>query len=250
MEAVFPGEAAVVFLQKTTSVDEVLDVAQHAFAPFVSLSVSRLDPSELIESWVEDNEGDQDPPAALLRQWEGRAGQIDGVFVQWIASGAVCRYIAVPAWKQEMEELCENWTEEQDVQRTDLARAVFIRWTYLAEQVERNSEYRGGTTHSRGPIGKTILEPLLQSNEADSYTIKRILGEASRLVRDNAQAEYSKLIGQMDQLAADLRSSRQWQQIRWARDRTAAARELLVQRSGGYSPPVKMVDELRRLAEE
>jgi hypothetical protein len=136
MDAVFPGEPTVVFRHETTSVDEILDLAQNAFAPFLSLTVSRLDLSELIESWSPDDDANPEPPAQLLSQWQERAGQIDGIFVQWIASGAVFLYLAVPAWKQELEELSENWSEEQDGQRTDLYRAVRIRMTHLAEQLE------------------------------------------------------------------------------------------------------------------
>jgi len=249
MEAAFPGQPTVIFRQETTSVDEVLDLAQHAFAPFLSMTISRLDPSELIESWSSDDEEDPDPPAELVRQWEERAGQIDGIFLQWIASGAAFLYVAAPTWKQELDELRENWSEEKDAQRTDLARAVHIRMTHLAEQLEREPDYRGGTTHTRVSIGKTLLEPMLQSNEG-GYMTTLILKEASRLVRDNSQAEYSKLIGKMDELAAELRGSRNWLLAGFASDRTAAARHLLLRRSGGYSPSMMMINELRRLAEK
>jgi hypothetical protein len=249
LEAVFPGEPAVIFGQETTSVDEVLDVAQHVFAPFVSVTVSRLDPSELTESWSLDDEQVSSPPAELLRRWEERSGQIDGVFVQWIASGSLYLYPAVPAWKHELEELRENWSVEQDAQRSDLAMAVHIRLTHLAEQLEREPEYRGGTTHTRGSIGKRHLESMLQSNEGSQMTFL-VLKEASRLVRENAQAEYSKMLGQMDELAVELCGCRHWLGARFASDRTAAARNLLIKRSGGYSPPGAMINELRRLAEK
>ncbi len=248
MEAAFPGEPTVVFQQETTSVDELLDLAQHAFAPFVSLTVSRLDPSELIESWDAEDEANPDLPAQLLSLWQERAGQIDGVFVQWIASGAVYLYLAVPAWKGELEELRENWSEEKHAQRTDLYRAVRIRITRLAEELECEPEYRSGTLHSRGSIGKALLEPKLQSTD-DPYMVTQILSEASRLVRDNAGAEYSKLMGQMDELALKLRATRAWQEVYTARDRAAAARNFLIEQSGGYSPSTDMVSRLRRLAE-
>ncbi|GAB3547479.1 hypothetical protein GCM10027404_09640 [Arthrobacter tumbae] len=249
MEAVFPGQPAVVLQYETTSVDEILDLAQHAFAPFLSLTVSRLDPSELIETWHPDDDAKPEPPPQLLNQWQERSGQIDGVFLQWIASGAVFLYHAVPSWKQELEEIQESWSEEQDAQSTNLYRASRIRITHLAEQLERDPQYRGGTTHTRVSIGKTFLEPLLQSNEG-GYITTLILREASRLVRDNAQAEYSKLMGRIDELARELRASLPWQEIHTVRDRTAVARKFLTEQSNGYAPSTAMTNELRRLAEQ
>lgn len=128
---------------------------------------------EQIRVWLV---GTPEPPARLLSRWQECAGQIDGISVRWIASGAVYLYLAVPAWKQELEEHSENWSEERDAQRTDLYRAVRIRMTHLAEQLEREPEYRGGTTHSRGSIGKTLLELKLQSNE-DGYMVTLVLKE-------------------------------------------------------------------------
>ncbi len=250
LEATFPGDPAVIFHNGTIGIDDVLDIAQHSFAPFLSLGVTRLDPAELLDTWdPDDDDAEQTPPAELLQRWEERAGQIDGVVLQWIASGAVYLYLAVPAWKQELEDLRENWSEELDAQRTDISRAYRIRITHLAEQIERAPEYRAGNNQSRTAIGKALLEPMLQSNEGGPVSYL-VLKEAGKLVRENAQAEYSKLIGEMDQLAADLRMTRQWLMAHRASDRTSEARNFLTQRSGGYAPSGAMVNELRRLAEK
>lgn len=250
LDATFPGDPAVIFHYGTIGIDDVLDIAQHTFAPFLSLGVTRLDPSELLGSWdAEDQDADQAPPAELLERWEERAGQVDGVVLQWIANGAVYLYLAVPAWKQELEDLRENWSEELDAQRTDISRAYRIRITHLAEQIERAPEYRAGNNQTRGSIGKSLLEPMLQSNEGGPVSYL-VLKEAGRLVRENAQAEYSKLLGKMDQLAADLRMTRQWLLTKRASDRTTEARNFLIQRSAGYAPSGAMVNELRRLAEK
>lgn len=249
IEALFPGEPTVVFQQETTSIEELLDLAQRTSAPFVSLTVTRLDPSELIESWDPEDDANPGPPAALLGRWQKRAEQIDGIFVQWIASGAVYLYLAVPDWKQELEELRQSWSDDQDAQSNDLDRTIRIRMAHLAEQLEREPEYRSGTSQTRGPIGKALLEPMLQSNEG-GYTTTLILREASRLVRDNAQGEYSKLMGRMDELAGLLRSSEAWQRVHTTKDRTVAARNFLIKESGGYSPSGAMIDEMRRLTEK
>jgi hypothetical protein len=250
LEATFPGDPAVIFHHGTVGVDDVLDIAQHTFAPFLSLGVGRLDSSDLLESWDPDDEdADQVPPAELLESWQERAGQIDMVALQWIAGGAVYLYLAVPAWKQELEALRDNWSEELDAQRTDLRLAYRIRITHLAEQLERAPEFRAGNNQTREAIGKALLEPMLQSDEGGPVSYL-VLKEAGRLVRENTQAEYSKLLGEMDQLAADLRLTRQWLLARRASDRTSEARNFLIQRSGGYSPSGAMVTELRRRAEE
>lgn len=250
LEATFPGDPAVIFRYGTIGIDDVLDIAQHSFAPFLSLVVTRLDPAELLDSWDPDeDDAEQTPPAELLQRWEERAGQIDGVVLQWIASGAVYLYLAVPAWKQELLDLRENWSEELDAQRTDLSRAQQIRVTHLAEQIERAPEYRAGNNQSRPAIGRVLMEPMLQSNEGRIVSFF-VLKEAGRMVRDNAQAEFSKLLGQMDQLAAELRMSRHWLMARRASDRTAVARDFLIERLDGYAPTGAMVNELRRLAEK
>lgn len=249
LEATFPGDPAVIFHHGTVGLDDVLDIAQNSFAPFLSLSVSRLDPSEIMDSWDPDDDGEQAPPAQLLERWQERAGQIDGVILQWIASGAVYLYLAVPAWKQELEELRDNWSEELDAQQTDLRLAYRIRITHLAEQVERAPEFRAGNNQTREAIGKALLEPMLESDEGGPVTYL-VLREAGRLVRANAQAEYAKLLGEMDQLAAELRMSRHWLLAHRASDRASEARNFLMQRTGGYSPSGAMVNELRRRAEK
>lgn len=250
LEASFPGDPAVIFHHGTIGPDDVLDIAQHTFAPFLSLSVGRLDASDLLESWdPEDEDVDQAPPAELLARWQERAGEIDMVALQWIASGAVYLYLAVPAWKQELEALRDNWSEELDAQRLDLSRAHQIRVTHLAEQIERAPEYRAGNNQTRPAIGKALLEPMLQSNEGRVVSFM-VLKEAGSMVRNNARVEISKLLGQMDQLAAELRLSRHWLMAKHASDRMIVARDFLIQRSGGYAPSGAMVTELRRLAEK
>lgn len=249
LEASFPGDPAVIFHHGTIGPDEVLDIAQHTFAPFLSLSVGRLEASDLLESWdPEDEDVDQAPPAELLARWQERAGEIDMVALQWVATGSVYLFLAVPAWKTELEGLRDNWSEELDAQRLDLSRAHQIRVTHLAEQIERAPEYRAGNNQTRPAIGKALLEPMLQSNEGRVVSFF-VLKESGRMVRDNAQAEFSKLLGRMDQLAAELRMSRHWLLAKRASDRVAAARDFLIHRSGGYAPTGAMVNELRRLAE-
>jgi hypothetical protein len=249
LDATFPGDPAVIFHHGAISIDDVLDIAQHSFAPFLSLGVTRLDPSDLMDTWDPDEDGEQAPPAELMGRWQERAGEIDGVILQWIASGAVYLYLAVPAWKQELEELRDNWSEELDAQRTDLRMAYRIRITHLAEQIERAPEFRAGNNQTREAIGKALLEPMLQSDEGGPVSYL-VLKEAGRQVRANAQAEYAKLLGEMDQLAAELRMTRQWLRAKRASDRTSEARNFLMQRSGGYAPSGTMVNELRRRAEK
>lgn len=87
---------------------------------------------------------------------------------------------------------------------------------------------------------------MLQSNEKRVVSFF-VLKEAGRMVRENAQTEYSKLLGQMDQLAAELRMSRHWLMARRANDRAVAARDFLIKRLDGYAPTGAMVTELRRL---
>jgi hypothetical protein len=251
LEAEFPQKPDVIFRYGTASADDVLDVAQQSFAPFVSLTVSRLDTAELIESWGEKDflaELPAEPPAELLGRWEERAGQIDGVFVEWVGGGATYIFLAVPAWKEELEGLRDGWSEDRDAQRADDYRAVLIRITHLAEQVESDAGYRAGTLQTRSSIGKNVLEPMLQPDDG-AYIRDQVLKEASSLVRENSHTAYSTLTGRMDELAAELRASRPWMDARLAADRMAAARDFLVRRSGGYSPAASLVNELRRLAE-
>lgn len=91
------------------------------------------------------------------------------------------------SWKHWLEELRKNCSEEQDAQRSDVATAFHIRMTQLAEQLEREIEYRSGDTHTRRGFGKRLLESELQSNDGGRMTFL-VLKEASRLVRENAQA--------------------------------------------------------------
>jgi hypothetical protein len=132
---------------------------------------------------LDQDDTNPEPPAELLCQWQERAGQIDGIFLQWVASGPVFLDDAVRSWKQELEKLEENWAEEQDAQRTDMYRVVRVPITHLAERLERESEY--------GAEQPIHAAPWAGPSWADAL----ILQETSRLVRDNAQAEYSNTHG-------------------------------------------------------
>lgn len=165
IDAAFRDEPTVILRFETTTIDEALDLAQYVFAPFLSISTSRLTASDLTESWDQDDEDPSAPPPELVRQWEEREGQIDGVFVRWVAGGSDYLYMAFPSWKIELDELRERWSEDQEAQRSDGLRAHYIRITHLAEQLEREPTYRAATSQSRRSIGKALLEPLLRSQE-------------------------------------------------------------------------------------
>jgi hypothetical protein len=248
LEAVFPVEPTVVLRYETTAIDEALDLAQYVFAPFLSIDVSRLAASDLSEDWDPDIESASVPPPELLRRWEEHDGQIDGVFVRWLASGSVYLYMAVPAWKLELNELREEWSEEQDAQRVDGMRAHYIRITHLAERLEREPTYRAATPQSRRSIGKAILGPLLRSGEGSVMELF-VLKEASRLVRDNAAEAYALILDRIDELAAELRTTDSWTAAYRVADRVAAVRSFLIDRTGGYAPAGMVVDQLRRAAE-
>lgn len=246
-DAAFRDEPTVILRLETTTIDEALDLAQYVFAPFLSISTSRLTASDLTESWDQDDEDPSAPPPELMRQWEEREGQIDGVFVRWVAGGSDYLYMAIPSWKIELDELREKWSEDQEAQRSDGLRAHYIRITHLAEQLEREPTYRAATSQSRRSIGKALLEPLLRSQEG-AVTELLVLKEASRVVRDNAAEAYGPLLGQIDQLAAELRTTEEWIAARRAADRTAAIRRFLIDRTGGYAPAGMLIEDLRRAA--
>lgn len=241
LDAAFPVEPTVVMSGESVSVEDALDVVQQVFAPFISVSTTRLDLVELLE----DVDGD-DLPEDLRRRCEERAGQVDGVFVRWLAGGCVYLYVAVPEWRQELTELLEESSEERQARQDMADQGAAIRITHLAELVERDPAYRAATSQQRKAAGRRALEPELRIDEGwDTEAI--VLEQAGRLVRANAAAAYAQL--DEAELAAELRASEDFRSIGNAVARKRFVRNFLVQKSGGYGPANELVEALRSAAE-
>ncbi|MGT2461130.1 hypothetical protein [Sinomonas atrocyanea] len=253
VEALITGETKVQMLHEKVTVEDALDIAQLVFAPFITVTLTRLEASDFGEEpgpWDDDeDEDDEDSPLAdeLLKPWAARIGQADGLFVQWAAGGVVYTWMAVPDWKQELGQRLAEWREERDARRLDERRGLQARIAHLASRLEREPRFRGAGRNERNTIGKTILEPWLRSEEAGIDIV--VLPAASRLVRENATAAYLPLLDRLDALVEELHRSEGWLSGRTLADRKAAVRAFLVEKSGGYAPTGEQLEEVFRAAE-
>lgn len=248
LDAAFPTEPTVVFDESTTSVEDALDVAQAQFATFLSVDVTTLDHAEIEDLWDEEDPLESGPPPKVQRIFEEHEGDSDGLFLRWLANGAVFLYVAVPEWRIELNVLLEAEQVAQTLRRVDERLAHRIRVTHLADQIEGDPAFRAGNAQTRRSIGRTLLAPLLKSDE-DARFVQFVLDNATRLARDNSIAVYSELVGSVDELATELRLGDAWQAARTSSERTKAARDLLESRADGYAPAVALVESLRRTAE-
>ena len=248
LDAVFPTEPTVVFDESTTSVEDVLDLAQSQFAHFVSVDVTRLESADLEDIWDDGESEEPTPPPEVARILAEHEGDSDGLFLRWLGNGATFLYIAVPAWKVELDALLEAEQSQQALRRVDERLAHGIRVTHLADQIEGNPAFRGGNAQTRRSIGKTLLEPLLKSDD-DSRLVQIVLDRATRLARDNSVAVYAALADSLEDLSSELCEDEAWQTARTTTDRTTAARDFLASRAEGYAPAVALVESLRRMAD-
>jgi hypothetical protein len=242
LAATIPGDPDVLFRHPDVALDDALDVARHVSAPFLTLTVSTLDPARLTErpGFLGEITHAGVPPEDLRRRWQERSGEIDCIFLEWIAAGTRYAYMAAPEWAGELEDARNAWFEEQDNEDSDLTGALWARIAALAERLEADPGYRAGNQQTRRDIGRAFLEPLVQSSEGE-FVVHKALEEAGKLVRANAQAAYGALLGDMDALIADLRDTAEWKAARKQYQMEAAARDFLQERCGGYAPQAKTV---------
>lgn len=246
LAASIPGDPDVLFHYPDVSLDDALDVARHVSAPFLVLNMSTFDPARLTEraGVLGGTTSPGTPPEGLLQRWRERSGEIDFILLEWIADGTRYAYMAAPEWGGELEAARTAWFEEQDAEESELTGALWARIADLARKLEADPGYRAGNQQTRRAIGRVFLEPLLQSCEGEGYVSHNALEEAGKLVRENAQAAYGRLIGDMDSLTAELRETVQWKAAHRQYQLTAAARDFLQERAGGYAPPAKTVEAL------
>lgn len=247
-DAVFPTEPIVVFNEGTTSVDDALDLAESQFAHFVSVEVTRLNPTDLEGLWDDGESEEPAPPPEAARILAEHEGDSDGLFLRWLGGGATFLYIAVPEWKVELDALLEAEQGQQALRRVDERLAYGIRVTHLADQLEGNPAFRGGNAQTRRSIGKTLLEPLLKADD-DSRLVQIVLDRATRLARDNGIGAYAQLADSLEELAQELLEDVAWQTARTLTDRATAARDILISHADGYAPTAALVERLRRLAD-
>jgi hypothetical protein len=246
LDALFSGDPDVLFRYPDTGPDDVLDVALHVSAPFLTLDVATLDPAELTERPGILGEATYagPPPAGLQRRWEERSGEVDRIYLQWTAAGTTYLFAASPEWAKELVAARDAWFEQLDDEESDAVGAHWARVAELAGKLEADPDYRGGTTHTRRAIGQAFLEPLLQSAPGEKTALHQALDEAGKLVRANAQTAYSRLLSDLDTLTAEVRDTAAWKTARKQYQLRAAASDFLQKRSGGYSPPTKTVETL------
>jgi hypothetical protein len=246
LEAAFPGDPVAILNHQTTSVADILDLAHHSFAPFITITTTYLERDD-IESIVDEFGDPDEVPAEVLGAIAEHVGEADRLMVQWLSGGGLFVYLATPVWREDIDRVLDEWRKGRAAQNDDTVKEFWIRVTHLADQLELNPAYRAANSQLRRSVGADLLEPMLRQGEGH-FTVRHVLDQAGRCVRDNSAGVYAELEDRIDNLAKELRQTDAWGAARRAPDATAVARAFLIEQADGYAPTAEIVDRLRHAA--
>lgn len=241
------AEPSVVLIHEATSVDEVLDIVQQSFTPFISITTSYIDRDE-VEAKFRGNDEGAELPTEVVRILDEHADDLARLDVFWVAAGVIFQYAATPEWWRELSAALDDREEDRRTQHADEMRAYRIRVTSLSEQLELMPEYRAATNANRGTVGKALFDDRLRGPEDGVAMEKHVLEAASKRVRANAETQYAQVDITDQALIQQLQQTESWRNANGAQERDAATRAFLENLTGGYSPKQDMVVSLRRRA--
>lgn len=239
------AKESVHLIYDATSVDDVLDIIQQSFTPFISILASTIDRDDVEKKFLDDE--DDELPSEVARILDDHEDDVSEVDVYWVASGVVFRYSAMPAWREELSDLLAEQRADQEAHHFDDLRSHWIRVTALADQLEMEPGYRAASLQERPAVAKNLFEQL-RGPEDDFMMEKHVVEEAGKRVRANATAAYASVDITSQELVERLQRTPEWINASGAVERDAATTQFLIQLTGGYAPKRELVVALRRRA--
>ncbi|HEX9354889.1 MAG TPA: hypothetical protein VF933_13870 [Streptosporangiaceae bacterium] len=189
-----------------------------------------------------DDDQPDSPPAHLLSH-KGHVGQVGVAFA---AGGLVHFWEHQAAWYQEWQELPGSQPSRRDSDQEDTDGPERLS---AEERARLASELAGtilaGPRFRAAPRGdRQGLARLAIPEGTDRWVGWDAVREACDRAHEMAQAQYDQLTGQLDDLAAELLASPEYQQASSSAARKHAAERFLIPRAAGFSPPTLMREEL------
>lgn len=190
----------------------------------------------------------QDPPAHLIQ----RKGQIGQVRVAFAANGLVHFWEHETAWHQEWQELTHSRAtrqgsdldDEDELDRlSDEERALLA--SELAATILADPRFRSAPRGDRHRLARLAVP-----KDTHSWAGYEAIREACDRAQEMAEERYDQLTGRLDELAAELLATPEYNQASSAAARKQAAERFLIPRADGFCPPPLVRDELYARAQK
>jgi hypothetical protein len=249
VEATFTTDPSVWFHHQSVTVDQVLDLAHSMDAPFISVEHLEFDLAEFVADGDDDDEDDADLQALPqeLRALEAHNGSLSSLFVRWIHNGAVFMFVVQASWYAEATNLRDAWLAQDETHRQDVRSARLARAAELGEKLEQLVEFRSAPTRARKAKGEQLIKSIANPSDDEGVII-----HAVRLaVQDaalNSQIQFHEISMTITEAGVGLAATEQWKKSHQSPAQLAAARQFLIERSGGYSPTEALVKQMRNTA--
>jgi len=246
LPAMMRAEAQVLFPHPDVTIGQALDVAVRAGAAFVTVDVLPFDTAVFLVAAVEDAEDLVDVPDELLDAAEEHEGEVMAVWVRFVADGTSYAFAAIATWHRDLTERFEEWADGESEAKDQENAAVVERMSKLSDAVCARPEMRGAKVSDRGRVAEALARELAGADD-DEPTIRAAASWSATRIRDEAGSAYFGISQDVAGAAADVATYEEWQTGRTATIRRAFIRDLLTERTGGYSPTdalVKRIDEV------
>lgn len=247
-------DPSVWFSEDTTTIDEVLDIANAMGAAFITIDDLEFDLPEFVSDEGDDDDDDDDEEAIdlsrlpkKLQAFEAHNGELSALFIRWIHHGSVYLYVAEASWLSTASDLRDAWLAKGAVDRNDNLAARRARAEELAEQLERDEAFRRANARTRKSVGAQLIARLRKASD-DSAVIDFAIGRAATNADTNSRIKYQEISERLADLARDLAATDAWKTAYQAPAKATVTREFLIAQSGGYAPTDALTKELRDAA--
>lgn len=189
----------------------------------------------------------EDLPAHLVQ----RRGQIGQVSVAFAASGLVHFWEHQAAWHQEWQEFSGSTSERhgQDLDEGEEERLSAEERGRLASELAAtilaDPRFRAASRGDRQRLARLAIP-----KDADNWAGWDAVREACDRAQEMAQEQYDQITPRLDELAAELLASPEYQQASSAAARKQAAERFLIPRADGFCPPPLVREELYARAQK
>lgn len=189
--------------------------------------------------------GGDDQPASPPAHLIGHKGHIGEVSVAFATNGLVHFWEHQAAWYQEWQELTDSQPSHQDSDLDDdepgrLSAGERARLaSELAGTILADPRFRAAPRSDRQRLARLAIP-----KGTDSWAGWDAVREACDRAQEMAQAQYDQITGRLDDLAAELLASPEYQQASSSGARKQAAERFLIPHADGFCPPPLVRDEL------
>lgn len=251
-DAMYLNEPEVSMDADSVSIDEAIEIAVLAGAPFVSLDMDEFDSAELL-AVVRENIPEDSPSAENLNRLVNSAAKHNGdteqLWLRWAAQGLSYEWNATADWRRKLAVDLAKADFEGRQQAAVQSQARDAEIDSLMTLLMDSQEFRAAMPTKRIPTGVAVVAAS-SHGVADESLIRQAASRASTEIdRRVLQLEIS-LRPEMGKLAEELRKSQAWRAATSITKRHAAAVEFLMSKTEGYRLSPRITDPLMNSAKE